>query len=70
MYLDLLTNAALLDHSVWASPDTWSATAELAAKKKRKGGNGGLIFGGICCLLVVVAIIVGIYLLTQRKNKQ
>lgn len=68
MYLDLLTNASLLDHTVWASPDTWNSALELAAKKKKGRGGGGLIIGAICCLLVVALIIGGIYLLTKRKK--
>ncbi|GAB2650308.1 hypothetical protein ACWDYH_28950 [Nocardia goodfellowii] len=73
MYLDLLTNATLLDHAVWANPDTllasdtYTQAMELAAKKKKKGG-GGLIFG-LICLLVVVAIAVGGYLLYKRSKK-
>ncbi|GAA5095601.1 hypothetical protein GCM10023319_54500 [Nocardia iowensis] len=68
MYLDLLTSASLLDHSVWASSDVWASALELSAKKKRRS-SGGLIVGGICCLLVVAAIVGGIYLL-RRKKKQ
>ncbi|WP_280363726.1 hypothetical protein [Nocardia abscessus] len=67
MYLDLLTNASLLDHTVWASPDTWNSALDLAAKKK-KSSKGGLIIGAICCLLVVALIIGGVYLLTKRNN--
>ncbi|MGV9615407.1 hypothetical protein [Nocardia xishanensis] len=68
MYVDLLTNAGLLDPSVWASPDTWTTAMEYAAKKKKKS-NSGLLFGGICCLLVVVAIGVGIYLLLNKRKQ-
>ncbi|WP_109522916.1 MULTISPECIES: hypothetical protein [Nocardia] len=72
MYLDLLTNASLLDHSVWASPDIWASDTfntalDLAAKKKKKSSKGGLI-GVICCVLVVVAIIVGIVYFTKRNK--
>ncbi|MEV6274730.1 hypothetical protein [Nocardia sp. NPDC051832] len=74
MYLDLLTNASLLDHAVWANPDTllasdtYTQAMELAAKKKKGKGGGGLIFG-IICLLVVVAIAVGGYLLYKRSKR-
>ncbi|MCZ9326375.1 hypothetical protein [Nocardia farcinica] len=73
MYLDLLTNANLLDHAVWASPDTWGSSdtytqaMEHAARRRRRGG-GGLVFGAICCVAVIAAIGVGIYLMTKRKK--
>ncbi|WP_054811617.1 hypothetical protein [Nocardia arizonensis] len=72
MYLDLLTNASLLDHSVWTSPDviasdTWNTALDLAAKKKKKSSGIGF-FGVICCVLVVVAIIVAIVLFTKRRG--
>ncbi|WP_433712789.1 hypothetical protein ACQP2U_00295 [Nocardia sp. CA-084685] len=75
MYLDLLTNTALLDPQVWASADTWTnsdtvaSAVEFAAKKKKKSSSG-LLIGGICCLVVVALIVGGIYLLTQRKKQQ
>ncbi|MGV9413442.1 hypothetical protein ACWDOP_26380 [Nocardia sp. NPDC003693] len=67
-YLDLMTQASLLDHHVWASPDTWNSALELAAKKKKKT-SGGLIFGLICCVGLVVAIAAVVYFLTQKKKK-
>lgn len=75
MYLDVLTNATLLDPQVWASADAWTSSDTLAsameyAAKKKKKSSSGLIIGGICCLVVVVLIGVGIYLLTQRKKQQ
>ncbi|MBF6372305.1 hypothetical protein IU445_04425 [Nocardia farcinica] len=80
MYLDVLSGASVLDHSVWASPDTllasdtYAQAIEHLAKRRRNrgsggsGGRGGLIFGAICCVLVIVAIGVGIYLMTKRKK--
>ncbi|MBF6178803.1 MULTISPECIES: hypothetical protein [Nocardia] len=68
-YLDLMTQANLLDHSVWASPDTWTAALEHQAKRKKSGGKGGLIFGAICCIGLVVLILGIVYLVTQRKKK-
>ncbi|MEV4124808.1 hypothetical protein AB0L63_09640 [Nocardia sp. NPDC051990] len=74
MYLDLLTNTALLDPQVWASADTWTnsdtvaSAVEFAAKKKKS--SSGLLIGGICCLVIVALIVGGIYLLTRRKKQQ
>ncbi|MBF6483698.1 hypothetical protein IU431_05945 [Nocardia otitidiscaviarum] len=69
-YLDLMTQANLLDHSVWASPDTWTAALEHQARRKKSGGGkGGLIFGAICCIGLVVLIFGIVYLVTQRKKK-
>ncbi|WP_194816668.1 hypothetical protein [Nocardia sp. XZ_19_385] len=74
MYLDLLTNASLLDHAVWANPDTllasdtYTQAMELAAKKKGRKGGGGLIFG-LICLLIVIALALGGYLLYKRSKK-
>lgn len=68
-YLDLMTQANLLDHQVWTNPDTWTSALEYTAKKKKKS-SGGLIFGAICCIGLVVLILGIVYLITNRKKNQ
>ncbi|MEV0249832.1 hypothetical protein AB0H76_24745 [Nocardia sp. NPDC050712] len=74
MYLDLLHNVTLIDHSVWANPDTYLASdtytqaIEYAAKKKKKSKGGGLIFG-LICIVLVIALAVGGYLLYKRSKR-
>ena len=70
MYLDLLTQANLLDHDVWTNPDTWTSALEYQAARKKKSSKGGLIFGAICCIGLVVLILGIVYLLTNRKKQQ
>ncbi|MFI6871001.1 hypothetical protein [Nocardia sp. NPDC050406] len=68
-YLDLMTQANLLDHQVWTNPDTWTSALEYQAAKKKKSKNTGLIFGAICCIGLVVLILGIVYLITNRKKK-
>ncbi|TLG17935.1 hypothetical protein FEK35_02080 [Nocardia cyriacigeorgica] len=73
-YLDLLTNAAALDHGTWAGADVLTSTLDLEAarQKSRKSGNRfgvlGLLMGALCCLLVVAGIIGLIVWLVNRAN--
>lgn len=69
MYLELMSQANLLDHTVWANPDTWTTAMEYTAKKssKKKGGSFW-IFAAVCCI-GIVALILGIVYLMQNKKK-
>lgn len=69
-HLDLLTNASLLDHSTWASPDVLTSALEYEARKRSKSkGRGGFgLFGLICCVVVVLLIVGVIFLMRRKKN--
>ncbi|MEV6068314.1 hypothetical protein AB0L82_17320 [Nocardia sp. NPDC052001] len=70
-YLDLMTQANLLDHQVWTNPDTWTSTMEYAAKKKSsKKGGSFWIFGAVCCIGIVVLILGIVYLMQNKKKNQ
>lgn len=71
MYLDLLTNASLLDPSVWANQDVLASVMDIeAARKKRKGIGIGGILAGLCCLVVVAAIVVVVWMAVRKKKQQ
>ncbi|MFC9893198.1 hypothetical protein ACFVMC_05855 [Nocardia sp. NPDC127579] len=72
MYLDLLHNVTVIDHSVWANPDTYLASdtytqaIEYAAKKKKGKGIG--FIGILCIVLVIIAAVVGVLLFLRSKK--
>lgn len=68
MYLELMSQANLLDHDVWTNPDTWNAAMEYTAKKKSKKGNSFWIFGALCLIAGIVLILGIVYLATNKKS--
>ncbi|MFC9994498.1 hypothetical protein [Nocardia sp. NPDC127526] len=70
-YLDMMTQANLLDHTVWTDPNTWTSAIEYeAAKKKSKRGGSFWIFAAVCCIGVVALVLGIVYLMTKRKKQQ
>ncbi|MRH86257.1 hypothetical protein GFY24_02035 [Nocardia sp. SYP-A9097] len=70
-YLDLMTQANLLDHHVWTNPDTWNSALEYTAKKKSsKKGGSVWIFAAVCCIGVIALILGIVYLMTNKKKNQ
>ncbi|AYF74702.1 hypothetical protein D7D52_13430 [Nocardia yunnanensis] len=69
-YVDLMTQATLLDHHVWTHPDTWNAALDSAARRSsRRGGFGFWGFAAVCCILIVAVVLGGVYLMTKRRNR-
>ncbi|MFJ4656053.1 hypothetical protein ACIP5Y_32695 [Nocardia sp. NPDC088792] len=70
MYLDVLHQAALLDHSTWAHPDTWNAALEnVASRRSSRRGGSFWMFSAVCCIGVIVLILGLVYLMTGRRRR-
>ncbi|WP_326356888.1 hypothetical protein [Nocardia sp. CDC160] len=69
-YLDLMTQATLLDHHVWTHPDTWNAALENTAARRSSGRRGMGFWGflGVCCIGIVVLVLGIVYLMRRRNN--
>ncbi|QIS08013.1 hypothetical protein [Nocardia arthritidis] len=69
MYLDLLTNAHLVDTSVWANPDVLASAVEYQARRGSRGGGGVFRFlGGLCCVVVIGIIALIVWLIVRKKQ--
>lgn len=70
-YLDLMTQATLLDHHVWTHPDTWNAALENTAARRTSSRRGTSFWGflAVCCISIVVLVLGIVYLMSRRKNR-
>lgn len=69
-YLDLMTQATLLDHHVWTHPDTWNAALENTAARRSSSKRGMSFWGflGVCCIGIVILVLGIVYLMRRKKS--